>query len=127
MKKQVCIKQKCAIFIHHIIHYQVKNLKKDINLENTSDKIKFLNEIAKILAKADNLLQGKAVKTQITRKIENEENIIDEDLKNREDTIIALLIEANQKIFQKIKEKIKPQDFKDEPDIDDLKEVENLK
>ena len=42
------------------------------------------------------------------------ENIIDEDLKNREDTIIALLLDANQKIFQKIKEKIKPQDFKDE-------------
>lgn len=34
--------------------------------------------------------------------------------KNREDTIIALLLDANQKIFQKIKEKIKPQDFKDE-------------
>ena len=35
-------------------------------------------------------------------------------MKNREDTIIALLLDANQKIFQKIKEKIKPQDFKDE-------------
>ena len=135
-----------------LVEFKVKNLKKDINLENTSDKIKFLNEIAKILAKvdntmereiyiekiasgyniskeaiyaevnkliytnskADNLLQGKAVKTQIAKKIENEENIIDEDLKNREDTIIALLLDANQKIFQKIKEKIKPQDFKDE-------------
>lgn len=135
-----------------LVEFKVRNLKKDINLENTSDKIKFLNEIAKILAKvdntmereiyiekiasgyniskeaiyaevnkliytnskADNLLQGKAVKTQIAKKIENEENIIDEDLKNREDTIIALLLDANQKIFQKIKEKIKPQDFKDE-------------
>ena len=135
-----------------LVEFTVKNLKKDLNLDNTSDKIKFLNEIAKILSKventmereiyiekiasgyniskeaiyaevnkliytnskADNLLQGKAVKTQIAKKIENEENIIDEDLKNREDTIIALLLDANQKIFQKIKEKIKPQDFKDE-------------
>ena len=133
-----------------LVEFKVKNLKKDINLENTSDKIKFLNEIANILAKvdntmereiyiekissgyniskeaiyaevnkliytnskADNLLQGKVVKTQIVPKIE--ENSIDEDLKNREDTIIALLLDANQKIFQKIKEKIQPQDFKDE-------------
>ena len=133
-----------------MVEFKVKNLKKDINLENTSDKIKFLNEIAKILAKvdntmereiyiekisngyniskeaiyaevnkliytnskADNLLQGKVVKTQIVSKIE--ENSIDEDLKNREDTIIALLLDANQKIFQKIKEKIQPEDFKDE-------------
>ena len=34
-----------------------RNLKKDINLENTSDKIKFLNEIAKILAKVDNTME----------------------------------------------------------------------
>ena len=71
-----------------------------------------VNKIIYTNSKADNLLQGKVVKTQIVSKIE--ENSIDEDLKNREDTIIALLLDANQKIFQKIKEKIQPQDFKDE-------------
>ena len=65
-------------------------------------------------SKADNLLQGKVVKTQIIKRNEKEENSIDEDLKNREDTIIALLLDANTKVFQKIKEKIKPEDFKDE-------------
>ena len=135
-----------------LVEFKVKSLIKDINIENASDKIKFLNEIAKILAKvgntmereiyiekiakgyniskeaiyaevnkliytsskADNLLQGKVVKTQIIKRNEKEENSIDEDLKNREDTIIALLLDANTKVFQKIKEKIKPEDFKDE-------------
>ena len=40
-----------------LVEFKVKNLKKDINLENTSDKIKFLNEIAKILAKVDNTME----------------------------------------------------------------------
>ena len=135
-----------------LIEFKVKNLSKDINLNNTSDKIKFLNEIAKILAKvdntmereiyiekiannykiskeaiyaevnkliytsskADNLLQSKTIKTQIVKKIEKEEKDVDADLKRREDTIIALLLDSNDKIFQKIKEIIKPEDFKDE-------------
>ncbi len=41
-----------------LVEFKVKNLKKDINLENTSDKIKFLNEIAKILvSKVDNTME----------------------------------------------------------------------
>lgn len=135
-----------------LIEFKVKNLSKDINLNNTSDKIKFLNEIAKILAKVDNtmereiyidkiannyqiskeaiyaevnkliytssktdnLLQSKTIKSQVVKKIEKEEKDVDVDLKRREDTIIALLLDSNNKTFQKIKEKIKPEDFKDE-------------
>lgn len=133
-----------------LVEFKVKNLKKELNLENTGDKIKFLNEIAKILSKventmereiyiekiakgyniskeaiygevnkliyagtkADNVLQSKKVEV---RKV-NEENKeeIDEDLKRRENTIIALLLDANINIFQKIKQYIKPEDFKDE-------------
>ena len=37
---------------------------------------------------------------------------IDEDLKRRENTIIALLLDANVNIFNKVKEHIKPEDFK---------------
>ena len=134
-----------------LVEFKVKNLRKEINLENVSDKIKFLNEIAKILAKVDNTMEReiyiekiskgyniskeaiyaevnkliyknqKSNKTlenktqevrQIKSKEENQEQI-DEDLKNRENTIIALLLEANINVFNKIKEKIKPEDFKD--------------
>lgn len=40
-----------------LIEYKVKILKKDLNLENASDKIKFLNEIAKLIAKIDNIME----------------------------------------------------------------------
>ena len=150
-----------------LVEFKVKNLSKNINLENASDKIKFLNEIAKILAKVDNtmereiyidkiasnyqiskeaiyaevnkliytssktenLLQSKTVKNPVVKKNEKEEKDVDIDLKRREDTIIALLLDANEKIFQKIKEKITPQDFKDETNkkiaIKLYKELEN--
>ena len=40
-----------------VIEFNVKLLKKDLNLENTNDKIKFLNEIAKLISKIDNTIE----------------------------------------------------------------------
>ena len=40
-----------------VIEFKVKILKKDLNLENTNDKIKFLNEIAKLISKVDNTIE----------------------------------------------------------------------
>ena len=40
-----------------LVEFKVKNLKKDLNLENTGDKIKFLNEIAKLISKVDNTME----------------------------------------------------------------------
>ena len=135
-----------------LVEFKVKNLKKNFYLENTGDKIKFLNEIAKILSKVENTMEreiyiekiakgyniskeaiyaevnkliyvgvkeDKTVQNKnreirkITREQENN-NKIDEDLKRREDTIIALLLDANTNVFKKIKEHIKPEEFKDE-------------
>ena len=132
-----------------LVEFKVKNLKKDLNLENTGDKIKFLNEIAKILSKVENTMeieiyiekiaQGyniskEAIYAEVNKLIYNNtkedkvlqsreikpvrENIkntteIDEDLKRRENTIIAILLDSNANMFAKIKEQIKPEDFKD--------------
>lgn len=133
-----------------LVEFKVKNLKKELNLENTGDKIKFLNEIAKILSKVENtmereiyiekiakgyniskeaiyaevnkliyagtkgekVLQSKKVEVRQAKQENKQE--IDADLKRRENTIIALLLDANMNIFQKIKERIKPEDFRDE-------------
>ena len=135
-----------------LVEFKVKNLKKELNIENTGDKIKFLNEIAKILSKVENTMEREiyiekiakgyniskeAIYAEVNKLIyagakgdkilqnqnkeirhikseQKEKNIIDEDLKRRENTIIALLLDANMNIFQKIKEHIKPEDFKDE-------------
>ena len=40
-----------------IIEFKVKILKKDLNLENTNDKIKFLNEIAKLISNVNNTIE----------------------------------------------------------------------
>ena len=40
-----------------VIEFKVKILRQSLNLENTNDKIKFLNEIAKLIAKIDNSME----------------------------------------------------------------------
>ena len=40
-----------------LVEFKIKTLKKDLNLENVNDKIKFLNEIDKILSKVDNQME----------------------------------------------------------------------
>ena len=131
-----------------VVEFRVKNLKKELNLENTGDKIKFLNETAKILSKVENTIEreiyiekiakgyniskeaifaevnkliyagnkGEKVlqskKTEGVQVKQEQRKEIDEDLKRRENTIIALLLDANVNIFNKVKEHIKPEDFK---------------
>lgn len=135
-----------------LVEFNVKNLKKGLNLDNTGDKIKFLNEIAKILSKVDNTMEreiyiekiaqgyniskeaiyaevnkliyagnkGDKILQSKNREIKHveskiqENDIIDEDLERRENTIIAILLENNKGAFEKIKQQIKPEDFKSE-------------
>ena len=40
-----------------VVEFKVKVLKKDLDLENVNDKIKFLNEIAKLMSKIDNTIE----------------------------------------------------------------------
>ena len=40
-----------------LVEFRVKVLQKDLNLENSSDKIKFLNEIANIISKVENTME----------------------------------------------------------------------
>ena len=137
-----------------LVEFTVKNLKKDLNLDNTSDKIKFLNEIAKILSKVENTMEREIYIEKIAKgyniskeaiyagnktdkvlqsntkevkrvEIEIKDDIIDEDLQRRENTIIAILLENNNNIFQKIKEKIKPEDFRSEINKKIAKELYN--
>lgn len=49
--------QKCVDNAISLVEFKVKILKQNLNIENVNDKIKFLNEIAKILAKVDNNME----------------------------------------------------------------------
>ncbi len=59
--------RKCMDDAISVVEYKVKNLKKDLNLENTSDKIKFLNAIAKILSEVDNSMEREVYVEKISK------------------------------------------------------------
>lgn len=82
-----------------VIEFKVKVLKKDLNLENTNDKIKFLNEIAKLLSKVDNTIEQEVY----VEKISKEYNISKEAIYAE---INKLTHKSNQS--EKVLEKSKP-------------------
>ena len=49
--------QKCVDSAISLVEFKIKILKQNLNLENINDKIKFLNEVAKILSKVDNNME----------------------------------------------------------------------
>lgn len=59
--------RKCMDDAISVVEYKVKNLKKDLNLDNTSDKIKFLNAIAKILSEVDNSMEREVYVEKISK------------------------------------------------------------
>ena len=50
-----------------LIEFKVKVLKKDLNLDNVNDKIKFLNEIAKLVGTVDNRMEQEVYIDKISR------------------------------------------------------------
>lgn len=50
-----------------LIEYKVKILKKELNIDNANDKIKFLNEIAKLLSKITNELEKEVYVEKIAK------------------------------------------------------------
>lgn len=138
---------KCIDDAISLVEFKVRVLKKNLNIENTSDKIKFLNEIAKILAKVENsmeqeiyiekiskdydiskdalyseikkILYPKNANSKVLEKRNIQYNIpkkedtkISESRLKRENTIIAMLLMSNVNVYSKIKNQIKPEDFK---------------
>ena len=53
-----------------LVEFKVKQLKQSLNLENTIDKIKFLNEIAKIIAKIENSMEREVYIEKIAKTYE---------------------------------------------------------
>lgn len=82
-----------------VIEFKVKLLKRNLNLEVANDKIKFLNEIAKLIAKIDNTMEREVY----LEKISKEYDISKE----------AIYAEVNKLIYkeakgEKVLEKAKP-------------------
>jgi len=130
-----------------LVEFKVKMLKSNLNLENTNDKIKFLNEIAKILSQVNNQMEqeiyiekiakdyniskeaiyaetnklnysknsgSKILESNQSRKIVRKTEEVPENIAEREELVISLLINETDKTYEKIREKIASKDFKDQ-------------
>lgn len=132
-----------------LVEFKVKNLKKNLDLNQVNDKIKFLNEVSNILSKVENDIEkevyidkiseqyhiskeaiyaqlnklayansagAKILERQVAPKTVETKSKIEENNKNsaKENLIILLLINEGENVYQKIKDKISPDDFKDE-------------
>ena len=127
-----------------LVEFKVKVLKKSLDLENVSDKIKFLKETAKILTTVDSKIEqelyvdkiaqeynvskeaiyaeiNKMQMTKTSPKILEKRPItvikkenIDKKLVEREKAIIALLVQEKDNIYEKLKTEIQIEDFKSE-------------
>lgn len=53
-----------------VIEFKVKVLKRNLDLNNTNDKIKFLNEIAKLISKVDNTIEREVYIEKISKEYE---------------------------------------------------------
>lgn len=125
-----------------LIEFRVKVLKNNVNLDNANDKIKFLKEIAKILSGVDNKIEQEIYLEKISEtyniskeaiyaeinKLNYNKNIGQKILERpkvvkkvekkiepsnkREELIILLLLNGQMEIFNQIKQKISPQEFK---------------
>ena len=122
-----------------LLEFRVKVLEQNLDLEVASDKVKFLNEIAKLIAKIDNTIEqeiyieklskgyniskeaifGQVNKLQYSSRTQTNnlekpkpvDNNVSEEIIKRENTIISILIN-NPENFQMIKEHMKIEDFK---------------
>lgn len=59
--------EKCVENAISLVEFKVKTLKKSMNIQTASDKIKFLNEIVKILSKVDNSIEREIYIDRIAR------------------------------------------------------------
>lgn len=132
-----------------LVEFKIKVLKKGLNIENTNDKIKFMNEIAKILGGVENKIEqeiyidkisrdyniskeaiyaqinkneysknkgSKILESATARKpiLKEQKAQINPELEKRENIIISLLLEGKEEVYNKIKDIINPNDFKNE-------------
>lgn len=80
-----------------LVEFKVKILRKELNIENTSDKIKFLNEIAKILTKVNNSMEQEVY----IEKISKEYNISKEALYSEIKKILYQNTGPSKKVLEK--------------------------
>ena len=105
--------RKCMDDAISVVEYKVKNLKKELNLTNVSDKIKFLNAIAKILSEVDNSMEREVYVDKISKTYDISKEAIYAEINKR----LYSNNSANQKVLEARPNIVRP---KQEEKIDEF-------
>ena len=81
-----------------LVEFKVKMLKKSLDLDNVNDKIKFLNEVAKIVARVENSMEREVYVDKISLKVSKDAIYAE----------INKLLYANSRTEQKLEKKVVP-------------------
>ena len=93
-----------------LVEFKVKMLKQDLNLDVVNDKIKFLNEVAKILTKVENKMEREIY----IDKISKEYNVSKEAVYAEINKLIYANNKADKKLEKPVKQYITTQETKTE-------------
>lgn len=83
-----------------LVEFKVKMLKKSLDLDNVNDKIKFLNEVAKIVAKVENNMEREVYVDKISLEYKVSKDAIYAEINK--------LLYANSRTEQKLEKKVVP-------------------
>ena len=87
-----------------VIEFKVKVLKQNLNLDNTNDKIKFLNEIAKLISKIDNTMEREVYIEKISKEYDISKEAIYAEVNK-----LTYTTSRSEKVLDKAKPVIKHQ------------------
>ena len=83
-----------------LVEFKVKMLKKSLDLDNVNDKIKFLNEVAKIVAKVENSMEREVYVDKISLEYKVSKDAIYAEINK--------LLYSNSRTEQKLEKKVVP-------------------
>ena len=83
-----------------VVEFKVKMLKRSLDLDNVNDKIKFLNEVAKIVAKVENSMEREVYVDKISLEYKVSKDAIYAEINK--------LLYANSRTEQKLEKKVVP-------------------
>lgn len=103
-----------------VIEFKIKVLKQTLNLENVNDKIKFLNEIAKLISKVDNTIEREIYIERISKEYQISKEAITAEVNK-----LAYVGMKNEKILEKSKPVVAHQIQKEQTVSTAIKRREN--
>ena len=103
-----------------VIEFKVKVLKKNLDLNNTNDKIKFLNEIAKLISKIDNTIEKEVYIEKIAKAYDISKEAIYAEVNK-----LSYSNSKGEKILDKNKPVIKHQKIQNDEITEAVKKREN--